>query len=72
MFGLPKLGARVCGAVRQEQLLPAFKKLAGDRVWLVRGSAAATVPAMAALLPAGAAACTWLCQVHMVPRAPCT
>jgi hypothetical protein len=53
VFGLPKLGARVSEGACLEQLLPAFRSLAGDRVWLVRGSAAASLPAMAALLPPG-------------------
>lgn len=53
VFGLPKLGARVSDGVCTELLLPAFRRLAADRVWLVRGSAAASLPAMAGLLPPG-------------------
>lgn len=53
VLGLPALGARVPSGACERDLLPAHRALAADRTWLVRAAAAATLPALAALLPEG-------------------
>ncbi len=53
VFGLPKLAPRLSQGLVQSQLLPVYRKLAADRVWLVRAAAASTLPAIAGFLPSG-------------------
>ena len=53
VFGLPKLASRLPQGLVQSQLLPVYRKLTADRVWLVRAAAASTLPAIAGFLPSG-------------------
>ncbi len=53
VFGLPRLAPRLPQEEVNSQLMPAFRKLAADRVWLVRAAAASALPAIAGLLPEG-------------------
>lgn len=53
VFGLPKIAPRISAELLESRLVPAFRALAADRVWLVRAAAAAALPAVAGTLPAG-------------------
>lgn len=55
MFGLPRLAPKLSQQQLESQVMPAYRKLTKDRVWLVRAASASTLPAIAGFLPAGEA-----------------